>query len=196
MRSNNRPRREVAVLLIAFIVCAAVLGALMLMKYEERRLQPVAPPQSQQEGVFLVTLFFASPEGAGLVREGREIDACDGPSECVEAVVEELINGPLGDLAPTLPVAATIHDVQVDGDLALVDFGEELAEGLPGGSNAEMTACSRPARRSGTAPRRGSGGAAPGCATPARAACARFWSGEEALDFCHGATEARRKTFF
>jgi spore germination protein GerM len=90
--------------------------------------------------VFLVTLFFSPPEGGGLVREGREIDACDGPAECVEAVVEELINGPLGDLAPTLPAAAAVRAVRVDGDLALVDFGEELAEGLPGGSNAEMTA--------------------------------------------------------
>jgi spore germination protein GerM len=140
VRSNNRPRREVAVLFIAFIVCAAVLGALMLKKYEDRRLQPAAPPQSQQEGVFLVTLFFTSPEGTGLVREGREIGACDEPAECVEAVVEELINGPLGDLAPALPAAATIHSVQVDGDLALVDLGEELAEGLPGGSDAEMMA--------------------------------------------------------
>jgi hypothetical protein len=140
VRNNNRPRREVAVLLIAFIVCAAVLGALMLKKYEERRMQPTAPPRSQQEGVFLVTLFFASPEGAGLVREGREIDACDGPVECVETVVEELINGPLGDLAPTLPAAATVHSVQVDGDLALIDLGEDLVEGLPAGSNAEMAA--------------------------------------------------------
>jgi sporulation and spore germination protein len=140
VRNDNRPRREMAVFFIAFIVCAAVLGALMLKKYEDRRLQPAAPPQPQQEGVLLVTLFFASPEGDRLVREGREIDACDGPAECVEAVVEELINGPLGDLTPTLPAAATVHDVQVDGDLALVDLGEELAEGLPGGSSAELTA--------------------------------------------------------
>ena len=36
MRKNNKPRREFMVLLVAFIVCAAVLGALFFKKYEER----------------------------------------------------------------------------------------------------------------------------------------------------------------
>jgi Sporulation and spore germination len=140
VRENKRPRREVAVLLIAFIVCAAVLGALMLKKYEDRHLRPAAPPQPQQEGTFLVALLFAAPNEDRLVREGREIDACGGPAECVEAVVEELINGPLGELAPVLPSATPIREVRITGDLALVDFGEELIDGLPGGSSAEMMA--------------------------------------------------------
>jgi spore germination protein GerM len=140
VRKNNRPRRELTVLFIAFIVFAAVLGALMLKKYAVRRQQPVAAPHPQQGGTFLVTLFFASPDGAGLVREGREIDPCVDSARCVEAVVGELINGPLGDLAPTLPAATSIHAVQVNGDLAQIDLGEEMIKGLPGGSNAEMEA--------------------------------------------------------
>jgi hypothetical protein len=139
-RKNNRPRRELTVLFIAFIVCAAVLGALMLKKYEERHGRPVAVPHPQQEGTFLVTLFFASPDGAGLVREGREIDPCADSAGCVERVVGELINGPLGDLAPTLPAATSIHAVQVNGELVQIDLGKEMIEGLPGGSSAEMTA--------------------------------------------------------
>jgi spore germination protein GerM len=129
-----------AVLAIAFIVCAAVLGALILKKYEDRHLQPAVPPQPRLEGVFTATLLFASPAGDGLVREGREIDACDDPAECVGVVVAELINGPLGELAPTLPSATSIRDVQVNGDLATIDFGEELVDGLPAGSSAEMAA--------------------------------------------------------
>jgi spore germination protein GerM len=58
----------------------------------------------------------------------------------VETVVGELINGPLGDLAPSLPAATSINAVQVNGDLAQIDLGEEMVKGLPGGSNAEMTA--------------------------------------------------------
>jgi spore germination protein GerM len=112
----------------------------MLKKYEERHRQPVAVPHPQQEGTFLVTLFFASPDGTGLVREGREIGPCEDPAKCVGSVVGELINGPLGDLAPTLPAATSIHDVQVNGDLAQIDLGEEMIKGLPAGSNAEMTA--------------------------------------------------------
>lgn len=139
-RNSNRPRRELAVLFVAFIVCAAVLGVLMLKKYEERHRQPVVAPHPQQGGSLLVTLFFASPDGAELVREGREIDPCADSAKCVEAVVGELINGPLGDLAPTLPAATSIHAVQVNGDLAQVDLDEEMIKGLPGGSSAEMTA--------------------------------------------------------
>lgn len=140
MRKNNRPRRELTVLFIAFIVCAAVLGALMLKKFESRHRQPVAVPHPQQEGTFLATLFFASPDGAGLVREGREIEPCGDSAKCVESVVGELINGPMGDLAPTLPAATSIHAVQLNGDLAQIDLGEEMIKGLPGGSDAEMTA--------------------------------------------------------
>ena len=32
------------------------------------------------------------------------------------------------------------YAVQVNGDLAQIDLGEEMIQGLPGGSNAEMTA--------------------------------------------------------
>lgn len=140
MRKSNRPRRDLTFLYIAFIVCALVLGALMLKKYAERHRQPVAVPHSQPQGKFLVALFFASSDGTGLVREGREIDPCSDPADCVETVVEELINGPLGDLEPTLPAATSIQDVQVNGDIAQIDVGEELVKGLPSGSNAEMMA--------------------------------------------------------
>ena len=140
MRKNSKPRREWVVIFVAFLVCAAVLGALFLKKYEERRQQPATQQPSPQEGTFLVTLFFASPDGSGLVREGREIDACEDPADCVGSVIDELVNGPLGDLAPTLPDNLSVRGVQVNGDLAVIDLGEEIVTGLPGGSAAEMTA--------------------------------------------------------
>jgi spore germination protein GerM len=87
-----------------------------------------------------VTLFFASPDGEGLVREGREIDACGDTAGCVEAVIDELINGPLGELAPALPANATIRGVQVAGDQAVIDLSSGVVEGLPAGSSAEMAA--------------------------------------------------------
>ncbi len=138
VKKNNRPRREWLVLVIAFLVCAAVLGALFLKKYEERRHLTVPP--HPQEGTLMVTLFFASPDGSGLMREGREIDACGDAADCVESVVEELINGPRGDLAATLPDNTSVRDVQVNGDLALIDLGEETIKGIPEGSHAEMMA--------------------------------------------------------
>ncbi len=140
MRKNNRPRREWMVLFIAFLVCAGVLGALFLKKYDERGRQPAIPPHPRQEGTLMVTLFFASPDGSMLMREGREIDACGDAADCVESVVEELINGPRGELSPTLPDNASVQSVQVNGDLAEIDLGEDTVKGIPGGSHAEMTA--------------------------------------------------------
>ncbi len=104
------------------------------------RMKPSPPPQAREAGTLLVTLFFASPDGEGLVREAREIDACSDTAECAEEVVEELVNGPVGDMSPTLPAAAVVRSVRVEGETALVDFGKEFAAGLPGGSHGEMTA--------------------------------------------------------
>jgi spore germination protein GerM len=128
-----------AVLVIAFIVFAAILGALLLSRYGEREIKPASPGE-QQAGTFPVTLFFAAADDSGLVREGREIDVCDNPADCVTEVIGELANGPLGELSPTLPAATLVRSVRVDGDLAVVDLGNELVEGLPEGSHAEMLA--------------------------------------------------------
>ena len=129
-----------ALLFVAFVVSATVIGTLIMRKYRMSRLKPTPPPQAQEAGILLVTLFFASPDGAGLVREAREIDACSDPAECAEEVMDELINGPVGEMSPTLPPSATIRSVRLDGETALVDLGKEFAAGLPGGSNAEMMA--------------------------------------------------------
>ena len=140
MKKSKLPRRDLTVLFIAFFICAIVLGALMLKKYETRHRQPPHPAQPPQQGIHLVTLFFASTDGAGLVREGREIDSCVDPAECVAAVVGELINGPIGNLAPTLPTTTSIHSVRINGEVAFLDLGDEVAKVLPGGSYSELTA--------------------------------------------------------
>ncbi len=136
---NKRPHGGMAVLVIAFIIFAAILGALLLSRYGEREIKP-APPEGQRVGTFPVTLFFAAPDDSVLVREGREIDACDSAADCVAELIEELANGPLGELAPTLPATTVVRSVRVDGDLAVVDLGSEIVEGLPGGSHAELLA--------------------------------------------------------
>ncbi|HEY5975496.1 MAG TPA: GerMN domain-containing protein [Geobacteraceae bacterium] len=140
MKRSRRQRRGVGILVVAFIVCAVVLGALLLQKYERRQLQPAVPPTEQTAGVVAVTLYFAATDGSGLVREGREIEVCETPTDCMAAAIDELVNGPVGDLAPVLPPNGTIHAVQLAGDLATVDLSRELVEALPSGSNSEELA--------------------------------------------------------
>ncbi len=138
---NVRRRRLKWILFIAFLIAATVLGALMLQKYYGRKHTAVAPARPGGVGTVRVSLFFASPDGNGLMREGSEIDACGNDlAGCIQDTVEKLVGGPLGDLAPTLPATTILNDVQVKDDTAYLDFGKELVDGLPGGSSAEMTA--------------------------------------------------------
>ncbi len=139
---NNHPQRRSRRLLLGILILAVILGGLFVRKYVGREPLPpkVAVPAVPGEGVRTVLLFFASPDGAGLVREAREIDSCADLTECAEEVIGELINGPLGDLTPTLPETTMYRGVRIVGDSLTLDFGKELQDGLAAGSNAEMAA--------------------------------------------------------
>lgn len=140
MKTKKPHYQRTLFIFVAFIVIAAVLGALMLRKYQGSHELPSPPSATVPEESRTVTLFFASPDDDSLVRESRRIEPCGELAECVEAVLDELTNGPIGDHAPTLPPGASVQDVQVEGDTAVIDFGQELVDGLPEGSSAEMTA--------------------------------------------------------
>ncbi|HEY6007824.1 MAG TPA: GerMN domain-containing protein [Geobacteraceae bacterium] len=137
----QRSRRRMTFLFIAFIVSAVVLGALFYRKYERSHM-PVVPPPAREPmaGTTIVTLFFADPGGQGLRRELREIGACNELPDCIEAVIHELVNGPLGDLGPTLPGSFALRAARVVGDMAVLDLQKGTGEGLPEGSSAEMMA--------------------------------------------------------
>ncbi len=141
MKKHPRLRNVKSLLLAAFIIAALFIGALMLQKYNGRHQQPTGPVQPQLSGTVRISLFFATSDGQGLARETREIDSCGSDlSVCLQDAIEELVNGPLGDLAPTLPDATIVNSVQVNGDTAIIDFNHAFVNGLPGGSSSETTA--------------------------------------------------------
>lgn len=137
----KKPTRNTkGILLFAFLLFAVVLGALVFRKYETatRKVEPA--PAAAPAGNVVATLFFASADGQGLVREGREVEVEENVEDGIESVVEELIRGPLGSLAPTVPNNVRVLGVQVKGGVAQIDFGHEFTEGIPQGSSAEMAA--------------------------------------------------------
>ena len=141
MKPPKGRRNAKLILFAAFIIAATILGSLMLQKYHRSQQVPITPALPQETGVMRISLFFATPDGQGLSRETREIDSCgNDQATCVQDVIEELVNGPMGDLAPTLPDATIVNSVQLSGDTAIVDFNNELVNGLPGGSSSETTA--------------------------------------------------------
>jgi len=138
---KRRVKRYKGVLLIAFLVFAVLIGALVFRKYETAQRKVVeVPALGAPVGTFVGTLFFAAPGGEGLVREGRELEIEQGIEDGIEAVLDELISGPVGELEPTLPSHTRVLEVHVAGAVARINFGHELTEGLPAGSSAETTA--------------------------------------------------------
>jgi len=123
-------------LLIAFLLFAVILGGLVFRKYDTaaRRAEPA--PQAAPAGSAVVALFFASADRHGLVREGREVELEEGVEDGIESVVDELIGGPLGSAAATLPANARVLRVQVQGNLAQINFSHELGEALASGADA------------------------------------------------------------
>ena len=139
---KKRSSQSKGILLIAFLVFAMVVGALVVRKYQTVTRVAEPPVQSEPAGTAVVTLFFAAQDGSGLVREGREVEIDQGasPEERVAALVAELVSGPLGSHAPTLPPNTRLLGVRLEGEVAKVDFGAEFKEGIPGGSSAEVAA--------------------------------------------------------
>lgn len=145
MMKRTRPKKHFyarTVLLIAFLAAAVMLGSMMLHKYLARHQTPQGPVLPKPAGTVPVTLFFSATDGSGFIREAREIEgSCSTDiSPCIRAILEELANGPLGDLAATIPQNSTFRSIQIQGDTAVIDLDTTLVEGLPNGSSAEMTA--------------------------------------------------------
>ncbi|GFO70004.1 sporulation protein [Geomonas limicola] len=129
-------------MILAFVVFACVVGALVVKKYQTAHRKAEQPQQTAPApaATRVVNLFFASPDGDRLVREGREVEIEEETEADIESVVDELVRGPLGELGPTLPPNTRILGVQLKGDQAFIDFGPELQQGLPEGSSAELVA--------------------------------------------------------
>lgn len=137
---KKRPSKATGILLISFLLFAVVLGSLVYRKYDTATRTVEPPAAGAPAGTAIVTLFFATPEGEGLVREGREVELEGELAAGIETVVKELVSGPVGDFAPTLPAGTRVLGVRMNGDVAQIDFGRELKDETPSGSSAEMAA--------------------------------------------------------
>jgi spore germination protein GerM len=137
---KKRTSKARGILLIAFLLFAVVLGVLVTKKYDTATTKVAPSAKTEPAGTAVVTLFFASADGQGLVREGREVEVEETLEDRVESVVDELIRGPVGSHAPVLPENVRLLGVKVKGNVAQIDFGRELKDAPPAGSTGEMNA--------------------------------------------------------
>src|SRR5512133_3297518 len=138
MPSVKRKKINIS-LVIPFVIVALVFGVLIWKKMQDsQELRPVpqaAEPASARKGV----LFFVA-DGASLVREARELQACGEMQECLQDLLDELFSGPVGDYDEALPDTSSVKGVRIEGDLAVVDLNQAFASDLASGSSAEMLA--------------------------------------------------------
>jgi spore germination protein GerM len=108
-------------------------------KYRSSQEVLVTPPQQQSEARRSAILFFAT-DNSQLARESRSIDPCDAPNTCLKSVLEELLNGPVGELEETIPEGTTVEAVRVEGNLATIELNRTFSESILSGSSAEILA--------------------------------------------------------
>lgn len=139
MAIHNK-RRIGADVLVPFILIALVFGGLFWQKYRDARLLPGTPPGKQESATQKkVTLFFSNDQSQ-LIREAREVMACEDQLTCLRSLLEELFVGPIGELTASIPEWTSINSVSIEGNLATIDLGKDFAESLEPGSSAEMMA--------------------------------------------------------
>lgn len=92
-------------------------------------------------GVRAVQLFFAAPDGNGLVSEPREIVEAAGIHDRVATLVAELDRGPRSGGVTALPAGtAALHVYLDDRGLLTLDLSGAFRRGFHGGSSAEYMA--------------------------------------------------------
>lgn len=132
-----RPPRHDRLLPWVFLLILLVFGGL-LVRYFLVAPAPPPPPAEAKRQLRTITLYFAAPDGAGLVAEGREIADCLVEADCLKATVQALLDGPVGDLAPVFPAQCTLRGVTANGGELQVDFDRALIDSHPGGSLGEL----------------------------------------------------------
>jgi len=136
----SQPRKQINInLLIPFLIIALVFGIMIWQKYRDSRDVPVAPQTQPIVGKRTVVLFFVA-DGTRLEREARELDHCENTDACINDVLNELLNGPVGEYDEPLPEGTVVKSVRVDKDLAVIDLNDTFAKAMLSGSSAEMLA--------------------------------------------------------
>lgn len=84
-----------------------------------------------------IVLYFVAPAGFSLVSEEQQIPGCNDERQCVAQTFEALAAGSQ-TLQPVIPVRTRILGVDIEGDLARINFSRDLVNGHPGGSLSEL----------------------------------------------------------
>ena len=138
MAAHSRNKITIS-LLIPFLVFILFFSIMFWQKYRSSHETPIVPIQQHAENNRSVTLFFATGM-AQLTRETRELDPCDGDNACLKSVLDELLNGPVGEFEEAVPIGTAVDGVRIEGNQATIEFNRTFSDAMLSGSSAEMLA--------------------------------------------------------
>lgn len=137
---STQPRKKITIsILIPFLVFILFFSIMIWQKYRSSREVRITPQQQYAEGKRSVTLFFAA-EGTRLAREARALDPCEDDNACLKSVLDELLNGPVGEFEKTVPEGTAVDAVHIEGNQATIEFNRTFSDAMLSGSSAEMLA--------------------------------------------------------
>ncbi len=84
-----------------------------------------------------IVLYFVDSSGFSLVSEEQQIAGCNDERQCIAQTLEALASGSQ-QFQPVLPARTRILGVEVEGDLARINFSRDIVDMHPGGSLSEL----------------------------------------------------------
>jgi spore germination protein GerM len=136
------------IVITASLICMVGAGYLLFIRYIENnnmdsRLiskmvsqKPAPVPKKNKKKVYL---YFSDEKNSYLVSEERILFVSEDPLEIGKAIINDLIQGPRGNLVRTIPGEATLNAFYLSKDgTAFVDFSDIIREKHPGGSQTEL----------------------------------------------------------
>lgn len=133
-------RKKVTVgILVPFLVFMLFFTFMFWLKFRSSHEISVTPLPHGTEGARSVTLFFVD-DGVRLTREARDIDPCDDDVACLKSVLDELLNGPVGEFDEAVPAGTAVETVRIEGNQATIGLTNIFSDSMLSGSSAEMLA--------------------------------------------------------
>ena len=132
--------KKILLALLALLLVGVVAGYLTgwFLRQSQPPTERVTIPVEADLPARQVQLYFSAPEGTYLQPEARQIAGCDDDRDCLRSLLEALRSGSQQGLLPILPAQSGILAVQLENDLATIDFSRHFSDFHPGGSLPEL----------------------------------------------------------
>lgn len=140
MQSQRQTISGLFLAAVPVVICSAVLLLMVSIKDAATKEKDTIGDDNRQPHT-VAHLYFSDTDQVYLKAESRRFSNPGDPAVFGRAIILALIDGPRQGLLQTLPRKSTVRSFFVTrGRIAYVDFGKEIQENMPGGTQSEILA--------------------------------------------------------